>query len=139
MGITVLWDNDEQTAIRYVLDGTWTWEDMRAAIATSNAMLEQANRKIDFLYDMTHSDGIPNGILSHLRSLVGREQPNTGRQLIVGAKKSVTTAMARRLLSIVEKVYGANWQIAFADTLDEARALLAKPDAQPEGGLRDQE
>ena len=132
MGITVIWDTDEQTAIRYVIEGDWTWQDMIAAIAASNAMLDQANRKIDFLYDMTRAGNIPNGVLSHLRSLVGKQPPNTGRQVLVGAKKSGIMAMTRRLLSIVEKVYRANWQLMFADTLEDARDMLAKMDAPPQ-------
>ena len=40
MPIQAVWDNEEHTAIRYIIEGHWTWEEMNAAVATSNAWLD---------------------------------------------------------------------------------------------------
>jgi hypothetical protein len=125
MGIRVEWDNNEQTIIRYSLEGHWTWDDLLTAVATSNAMLDAAGRKIHFIHDATTSKGVPNGALTHLRRFIGKEHPNTGRSVIVGAQGNAIM-LARGLLGMVDRFYKKDWDFMFADTVGEARELLAK-------------
>ena len=124
MAVEVIWDNDEQTVIRYRLVGAWTWEEIRVAAATSNTMLDAAGRKIDFIYDMQGSTALPQNAITRMRGFIGKEHPLTGRSVVVGAGKSMLIMLARSILGAVKKLYGTDWNFAFADTLDEARGLL---------------
>ncbi len=126
MPIQAVWDNEEKTVIRYIIDGHWTWDEMNAAVAVSNAWLDEANRKIDFIHDMRSSEGVPPGALTQLKRYIGKEHPNTGRSVVVGAKKSVANSFAKGLLDMVHKLYKRDWGFVFADSLEEARALLAE-------------
>jgi len=124
MPIQAVWDDEAHTIVRYVIEGHWTWDEMNAAIAVSNAWLDEANRKIDFIYDLSRSEGIPNGALTQLKRYIGKEHPNTGRSVVIGPQKSVTNSVARGLLDMVQKLYKRDWGFMFAASLDEARAKL---------------
>jgi hypothetical protein len=125
MPITVIWDNAEKTTIRYIIEGDWTWDEMNQAIATSNVMLDGVDRKIDFIHDLLHSTKMPNGILTQLRNLIGKEHPNTGNSVLVSPQKSTTMLFAKSLLNMIHKIYKQNWIFEFTDTLEDARQMLA--------------
>ncbi len=125
MAVRVEWDNKEKTVIRYSLEGQWTWDELLEAVATSNAMLDAAGHKIHFIHDASNSKGIPNGALSQLKRFIGKEHPNTGHSVIVGGRGSAIM-LARGLLGMVDRVYKKDWAFMFADTLEEARAMLAQ-------------
>jgi hypothetical protein len=124
MPIQVVWDDEQQTTIRYEIEGHWTWDEMNAAIAVSNAWLDVADRKIDFIHDMSRSDGIPAGALTQLKRYIGKEHPKTGRSVVIGPQKSVTNAVARGLLDMIQKLYKRDWGFMFADSLETARQRL---------------
>lgn len=125
MPIQAVWDNEEHTAIRYIIEGDWTWDEMNAAIATSNAWLDTVDRKIDFIHDMSQSSGVPSGALTQLKRYIGKEHPNTGRSVVIGARKSIANSVAHGLIDMVQKLYKRDWGFVFADSLDEARDRLA--------------
>jgi len=126
MPIQVVWDNEEKTIIRYIIEGNWTWDEMNRAVATSNAMLDAAEGKIHFIHDMRESRGVPSGALSQLRRYIGKEHPKTGQSIIVGTQKSTMMQLGQSLLNMVHKIYKRDWGFLFADSLEEARQLLAK-------------
>jgi hypothetical protein len=125
-GITVVWDTDEKQVIRYIAEGNWTWTDMQNAVNTSNAMLDEIGRVTNFIYDMRASAGVPSGALANLRRFIGKEHRLSGEQVVVGAKRSGLTLLAQGLLDMIYKVYKPKWKLQFADTLEEARAMLEK-------------
>lgn len=124
MPIQAVWDDESRTTIRYVITGHWTWDEMNAAVAVSNAWLDEVNHKIDFIHDMSRSEGIPPGALSQLKRYIGKEHPNTGHSVVIGPEKSVTNSVARGLLDMVQKLYKRDWGFMFASSLEEARQRL---------------
>jgi hypothetical protein len=124
MPIQAVWDDEAHTIIRYVIEGHWTWDEMNAAIATSNAWLDAADHKIDFIHDMSRSEGIPAGALTQLKRYIGKEHPLTGRSVVIGPQKSVTNSVARGLLDMIQKLYKRDWGFMFADSLEAARQRL---------------
>ena len=132
MPIQAVWDNEEHTIIRYIIEGHWTWDEMNAAVAISNAWLDMADRKIDFIHDMSRSEGIPPGSLTQLKRYIGKEHSNTGRSVVVGAQKSIANSFARGLLDMVQKLYKRDWGFIFAGSLEEARQRLYE--TQPHDG-----
>lgn len=126
MPIQVVWDNDEQSVIRYIIEGAWTWQEMNAAVVTSNAMLDNATGKVHFIHDMRTSSGIPGSALSNLKRFIGKEHPKTGQSVIVAGQKSTAILFAQSLLNLVDKIYKRDWGFQFAGSLEEARKLLAE-------------
>ena len=118
--------DEDHTTIRYIIEGRWTWAEMNAAVAVSNAWLDAAGRKIDFIYDMSQSEAIPSGALTQLKRYIGKEHPNTGHSVVIGPQKSVTNSIARGLLDMVQKLYKRDWGFMFAASLEEAHARLAE-------------
>ncbi|MEO8608670.1 MAG: hypothetical protein ABI690_12345 [Chloroflexota bacterium] len=126
MPIQAVWDDESHTIIRYMIEGHWTWDEMNAAVAVSNAWLDVANRKIDFIHDMSRSEGIPAGALTQLKRYIGKEHPKTGHSVVIGPQKSVTNSVARGLLDMIQKLYKRDWGFMFAESLDDARMRLAE-------------
>lgn len=128
MSVQVVWDDAQQTIIRYIFDGAWTWNEVAQGIAVSNAWLEAApGRTIDFIYDLRASQGLPDGALAFLRKYVNKVHEGTGRQVVVGTSKSTMVMITRRLLDMIQAIYHPPWNLRFAHTLEEAHALLGKP------------
>lgn len=125
MPIQAIWDDEAHTTIRYVIEGHWTWDEMNAAVSVSNTWLDTVDRKIDFIHDMSHSEGVPSGALTQLKRCMGKEHPNTGRSVVIGAKKSIANSLAQSLLDMVQKLYQRDWGFMFAESLDDARTRLA--------------
>src|SRR6266496_2412511 len=121
MPIQAVWDNEQHTVIRYVIEGHWTWDEMNAAIATSNAWLDESDHKIDFIHDMSQSEGIPAGALTQLKRYIGKEHLKTGHSVVIGPQKSLTNSVARGLLDMIQKLYKRDWGFMFADSLETAR------------------
>src|SRR5262249_45087877 len=109
MPVQVVWDNEDQTVIRYIIQGMWTCEEMLNAVALSNSWLDAAQSKIHFIYDMRESAGVPGGALAQLRRFIGKEHPHTGSAVVVNPKKSMAMLFARSLLSTVNKIYKPDW------------------------------
>jgi hypothetical protein len=126
MPVQAVWDNEEHTTIRYVIEGDWTWDEMNAAVATSNAWLDELDRKVDFIHDMSRGTGVPSGAITQLRRYMGKEHPNTGRSVVIAAKKSLANSVAQGILDTVQKIYRRDWGFMFADSLEEARQRLAE-------------
>jgi hypothetical protein len=131
MGIQVEWDNNEKTIIRYILVSPWAWEDIRDAAEASNHMLDEVGRKVHFIYDMRESTGVPDGAITNLRRYVGKEHPLTGQSVVVGTSKTGAMLLARGILSMVQRVYKAEWGFWFADSLEAAREMLATLKQEP--------
>ena len=126
MPIEAVWDDEAHTIVCYVIEGHWTWDEMNAAVAVSNAWLDVADHKVDFIHDMSRSEGIPAGALTQLKRYIGKEHPNTGHSVVIGPQKSVTNSVARGLLDMVQKLYKRDWGFMFAASLEEAHAKLAE-------------
>jgi hypothetical protein len=126
MGIEVIWDNPEQTIIRYIFDAKWTWHDLLAAVDQSDAMLNEAGHVCHFIYDIRLSTAIPDGALTYLKRFVGKKRANTGVQVLLGSEKSRALNLAEALMGILQKVYRPDWGLVFAESLDEAHRRLAE-------------
>lgn len=100
MPISVTWFDDDRTTLHYTFDGDWTWEEFYEADKTAYTMLKTiASRNGDLIVDLTHSTGIPSGMLSHVRSLFGRERDGWGNTAVIGPSRFYMSMfdMLRRL------------------------------------------
>ncbi len=122
MGIIVQWDNAEQTIIRFVYTGQWTFGDLFDAMQVARDFMDSVDHPVHGIVDMQDSKLMPNGALSLGRNVTMRKHPNQGRTIIVGA-----SGFARTLYDVYRKVYRTTFDesaYGFATSLDEARLIL---------------
>jgi hypothetical protein len=125
MGVTIQWDNAEKTVLRYDFMGRWTWDEFYAAYDIAKPMILSVTHKVDFILNPTDDvsrNYTPPNIMTHMLSIARKALPNTGKCVSISRG-----TFSRVLLSMVSKVNPKiSEQYVFADSLEEARALLAK-------------
>jgi hypothetical protein len=122
MGITAVWDNDEKTIIRYIYDGSWTWDDFYTAFGQAYKMIDTVNHRVDIIVDVRMSSLLPQNALSRGRQLSTSTHTNQGRTIVVGAN-----ALMRSVSNIFNKVYtkaADDLKISFVRTMEEAHDQL---------------
>jgi hypothetical protein len=66
--VTVSWYDTEKTILRYMMDGRWTIEEMRSAVAEAMRMAQDTPH-VDVIVNLLNSKGIPNDLITGVRSL----------------------------------------------------------------------
>jgi hypothetical protein len=132
MSVKVVWDDEQHTALRYDLEGRWTWDEFYAAFNEGKAMMEGSAHTVHFILnamDNLSKGYVPPGALSHVASLNRNAPPNAGITVAVGGNTlgKIFHGMIARIYPKIAKRY------AFADSLEEARAMIAQR-RQPEAG-----
>ena len=124
MSISVVWDNPEQTIIRYIYNGQWNLDNFYHVLQESREMMDTVDHRVGLIIDVQNSKLVPNGVLSHGKNVSLRKHPNQGKSIIVGA-----SGFVRTLFDVYKKVYRTSFDetaYAFATTLDDARGLLTQ-------------
>lgn len=126
MGISVFWDNRNRTIIRWVFDPAWEWDQIQTALFETEILIEQLVNSVDFILDMSETDSLPgddapDGILStYLRPIVGSDS----MIVIVGCNDHIMNI----LLDWLQGRDELRANLAFMDTLDDARLILYESD-----------
>jgi hypothetical protein len=116
--ITVTWDDDKQTIIRWDFDVDWTWNDFRAALKQTSEMAQDRQR-LDLIANVGDVDQVPPGALGEFKRTEDRAPADDdGLRIITGS-----TFLPRMLAERLRKVYGiTNWNNA--TTLEAAREMI---------------
>lgn len=127
MGVKAMWLDDEKTIISYLFEGAWTWDEMRAAIQQSNALMDTVNYKVDFIADLRKSGLLPSNVLANVRDTAVQQPPHvnySGLTVFVG-----TDTLVQTLMNIALKLYQwlrNEYIYTFVATMDEAYELIAR-------------
>lgn len=120
MSIKVVWDNPEQTIIRFIYDGPWTIDELHMAMEQAWSLQDKVQHTVNTIVDVRQSGLVPQGILSQGRPLLGHHHPNQEKTVIVGAN-----TLIRALFHTCQKIYTpAIRNYTLVETLDEAYELL---------------
>ncbi|MFC1959902.1 hypothetical protein ACFLYO_04260 [Chloroflexota bacterium] len=123
MPISVIWDDEEHTILRYLLEGTWQWSEFRPVIAEADGLSRTVDHRVDIIADLTTSAPLPvRNAFPTLKYMAELSSDNVlqGVFVVVGGGGFV-----RALGKTFAQVYaGVGARIAFSDTLDEAYALI---------------
>ena len=123
MGVTVHWDNDHQTVIRYDFTGHWTWDDFQAAIHTAVALRQSADTTVDVIHNLENTPNIPEGALSWLLKLRERS-PKRGAVVFAAGR---FFGYYKNLVAIFNQISkGSTAPVIVVQTLAEARAVVEK-------------
>ena len=126
MGIELFWDNDDETVILCAFDNEWTWDEMFSTLDDIKKVTRNRDMLIGAIIDVRHGASVPGGSIFNpdtrakamqMLRMGGEEK---GPLAIVGANgfiKSIYHAIGTLDRQAQKDIY-------FADTLDEARALL---------------
>lgn len=123
MGITISWDNAEQTVIRWDFEQGWTWDDYREAALETNAMIESVGYTVGLLRNVNNSAPPQGGnVLSQWQRTLVQAPSNMGPLVMVDANTFLN--MMSMVFSQVQNRKGK--QLLTAPSLEEGRALLAE-------------
>jgi hypothetical protein len=121
-GIYIEWDDAEQTIIRWDFY-RWTWKDFHAAAMQVEAMFVAANKPfyVPSILNLKHSGSIPIGAFPHFSMAIDMMETD-GWTVITEASGFA------RMLAVVFMRFNpkARGKVYFADTLEDARALIAQ-------------
>jgi len=121
MGIRVMWDNSERTIIRYEFETRWSWGDLYAASDEGTALLDSVGHRVDFIADLRGTSHLPGDFMQHAGRIAGGTHPRRGIVVVVGASP-VLRGLSNTVGFLFRK---ATKDLRFADTLEEARTLIA--------------
>jgi hypothetical protein len=119
MGITIQWDNEQQTIMRFDLDPHWTWDELFAAKKQAHELVSMVSHKTVTIIDAPHTTALPPNLLLNARSALRNNHPNTLVVVFVATNPFILSAfstMSGFLRSIALR-------LEFAPTLDAARAI----------------
>jgi hypothetical protein len=121
MGITVLWDNDEHTVIRYDFEGQWIWSEFFVATGDAFTLTRSVSHTVDSISNFMPGAALPSDALFQFRRAMATAPPNRGVTVIVGGSTLIKTMVI--VFGKVNRQLGA--RLFLADTLDQARTLLS--------------
>ncbi len=120
MGITVSWDNEQQSIIRYEAKGRWDWIDFDRAVERAFTMTEQLEHTVDALFDLRKSAELPNGAVIHFRRWISVLPANRGSIVVVSNRES-----AHILVDMLRRIdRKAATRLVITDSIDAARKML---------------
>lgn len=126
MGVQIIWDDAEQTVLRYDIAGDWTWDDLKQGRQQVFQILDSAVN--DRIYAIVHfvegKISIPNGGMQHFKELIRYGHPKAGLTVIVGASWLMKSA-AGTFKNAYTAFTGRRVNFEYADSLDAARQIIA--------------
>jgi hypothetical protein len=125
MKIQSVWDNDGKTIIRHIFQKGWGWDDFHQALDQAATMMGTVEHRVDVLLDFRDASMIPSGAITQVKkAYTNPKHANMGTTVVIGANAfmqaivSVGTRLSPNALQ--------NWDVQFANSLDEAYENLKK-------------
>ena len=123
MAIRVIWDNSEQTILRYIFDPHWEWEDFAVAREEGYGLIDRVTHPIGVILDTPSDMWVPTKVLLRGRSAMQNTHVNTVILVFI-VPNPAARLVYDTLIKIAVKKEGC--QICIADSLDEARRLVVE-------------
>ena len=125
MKIEPKWDNEQKTIIRHVFQRGWGWTDFHQALEEASTMMNTVDHRVDVILDFRDASIIPSGAITQVKKAYSNpKHPNVGTTVVIGANNFM-----QALVQVGTKLSPGtlqNWDVVFANTLDEAYSQLAK-------------
>ena len=123
MGITVSWDDQQQTAVRMRFTERWSLDDFRGANLQAVLLVRSVEHKVYVISDLLASEEMPIGILWQLRDIAGMRPPNWG-----GGIALTKNVIIKSIVDILGRIYmGQQQQRLFVvATEEEVAAVIAR-------------
>lgn len=130
MTVRAEWDNAEKTVMRWTFEGAWKWEEYYTLRASTNQKIAAENHNVDLIVDLSRSNALPSGILTHGKNAVSVTPKNIGTTILVGANP-----VLRAFYNMFSNLYrgliaSKELDMVMVATLEEAYQRLAQPRAK---------
>ncbi len=127
MSISVRWSDDHQTMIHMELKRGWKWHDLYGAIQQADDLITSVPHTVHLLIDIRGAGGLPADFMTVAGDIFskGSARPNEGKKIVVGAGPLIRMAYTGFISTFGSQM--KDRAFLFASSVDEARALLAKP------------
>jgi len=125
MPIQVHWDDEAKTIIRYEMYGRWTLQEFWEAYEKARQMINEVENRVDFIQvsmDKLSIGHMPNGFITHLRSIYRNAHPRAGRTIVIPKARGLLGEVWDRMISKAFPQIRDHFD--FADSLEEARHLI---------------
>jgi hypothetical protein len=123
MPVVVEWDNRQKTIMRMTVAGRWTWDEMYRSHDAGERLLNGTQHPYDVIIDWSKSEDIPPAAITSAKSMLDVRSPYIRATVFVGANRPLRS-LWRIFCRIYTRFVSRN-TFLFADTVEEARALLA--------------
>lgn len=124
MSITVKWDNEDHTIIRWIFDGVWTKQDYYDVYTDLLDILDTTSHKVHIILDMRAGHDLPKGFISTLRTEQFKQShPNLGTMVSIGQNPFV-----RMFVNTFTKIYPPKIQRFYMADSDEQAYAIIKED-----------
>jgi hypothetical protein len=122
MTVRGIWDNEEQTIFRYILDPGWTWDEFFVAKKDANVVMDSVPHKFGVILHLPTDNAIPRDVLANARKGLLGKHPSAIVIVVVSERAFVRTMIEtlRGLSPII------NVGLEVTPTLEEARTLIHK-------------
>ena len=124
MSIDVNWGKID--TIHLTFEPGWNWDQLKTAIAESDAMIVSVEHPVHLIIDIRKGGGLPSDFLSRAKDIFaqGEARANEGQRVVVGAGRLLR--MAYKSLVAVYGQHLAERPFLFANDIDEAQRLLVE-------------
>ncbi|MBN1312215.1 MAG: hypothetical protein JXB30_12420 [Anaerolineae bacterium] len=128
MGYQLSWLDDEETITLLRVMQPWDWPEFHESLQRSHEMVRSKEYVVHGIIVLGEDFRLPDAsLLTQARSLYGNIPQNNGTTVVVGATHFIAT-VAR----ILTRALGDRAHFAYANTVEEARALIDQRRAQEE-------
>jgi hypothetical protein len=125
VNISVVWDNDEKTILRYIYGKNWNWADFHSAAKEAYEMLDTVEHKVNIIMDFLNAQLVPQGAITNVqRAFSTKRHPNINTTVIVGASANNFLQAIAGIGRTLSRSGANDWQLSFVATLPEAYTLL---------------
>ena len=118
MGITVEWDNPEQTVLLFTNAGDQTWEEFFTGVRKVNEMIRSVPYYVALIIDARELKSIPPSAMTHFRNALNSLPPTTK---VIGV---VNSPFIRAIGNIMQKITKIG--MLSVSTIEEARTHAYK-------------
>ncbi len=118
MNVTMNWENEAKTVLRYTFAGDWNWDDFYGVLVDHGQ--ETALDQLCVVIDLRQTTRIPTDAILHLLPAANRAKEIGGRVIVI-ATSSAAVTMFRMFVTIYHAV-GGKFQLVTSD--EEATAVL---------------
>ncbi len=129
MNITVTWDDNAQTTLRWEFVDAWTWDELEDALAAAIHQMNSVPYPVTAICDLTRSAPLPmtGSAISHLCHARQLAKDQITAAVLVGA-----SSYMKSIIALYCTIYRQpRDRYLFAASIEEAHALLATRTGAP--------
>ena len=123
MGVTVAWDDTDQTAVCMTFAAPWDWAEHDRAVVQVHALLEQVNWPVDVILNLLHGPALPIGRpFVHLGKAIALLRSRIRYLIVIGGDTS-----SRNILSMFFGIFfPVGHQLFLVNSRDAVQAVLTQ-------------